>query len=360
MIASKALLTLAVLSALCTANGGLLMSSGDNNERKLGLTGLNGANLANGLRQTNGLKQANGLTHAIGFVVTNKLSLTNGMTLSNGVQSLNGLATTNGLKQSNGLAVNCHDKTYPQECTSKPDGLLSADTGLMRNEGGVMVASYLIRCALPSTSTIKVTNWDGMLVELHGEVGVAPEWEEDLCDLVCQEKVSACLLALTNDSGTHTTIEMTSSWHDMGTDHERNVCEGVFFGNLFMTPPYGVMAACADYAQTLKQASEDPDKIVANKNLLPRSCNLLNANTFVEFLTNVDHCPVKIVGSANSLSWPPANNNNICKLTDYEEGTATECFSEGPENTKWKYPITTWLNEGWITTPKRSRGLLRA
>jgi hypothetical protein len=356
MITTRALLTLAGLSALCTAHGGLLLSSGegDNNERKLGLT------TANGLITANGVTSVNGFTPAIGFVVTEKLSLTNGMTLSNGAQSLNGLATTNGLKQSDGLTVNCHNKTYPQECTSKPDGLLSANTGLMRNEAGVMVASYLIRCALPSTSTIKITNWDGMLVELHGEVGVAPEWEEDLCDLACQEKVSACLLALTNDSGTHTIIEMTSPWHSMGTNHDWNVCEGVFFGNLFMTPPYGVMAACADYAQTLKQASEDSDKIIANKNLLPRSCNLLNAHTFAEFLTNVHLCPVKLVGSANSISWPPANNGNICKLTDNEEGTATECFSdEGPENREWTYPITTWLNEGWITTPKRSRGLLR-
>jgi hypothetical protein len=275
------------------------------------------------------------------------------------LKGTNGLTTVKGLTTNNGLTVNCAGKTYPSQCTGEPDGVLSASTGLMTNEDGVDFASYLIRCALPSTSTIEIKKWDGALVALPGEVGMAPEWEEGQCDEACQEKVSACLLALTNDSGAHVTVEVTAPWHNTGTNHEWTVSEAVFYGNLFLDPPEAYMAAGSDYAQTLLQASAVPNEIIAT-NLMPRSCSAVTAMTYAEFAANQDACPITLAGSASTIGWSglPANERNRCTLTATspggQEGTATKCLSPGPNGTTWDYPITTWLSEGWDSMPSMS------
>jgi hypothetical protein len=66
--------------------------------------------------------------------------------------------------------------------------------------------------------------WNGTLIALSREVSLAPstKWQEQgQCGQACQDKVSACLLALTNDLCTHITVELTVPWHeDLVTDHE--------------------------------------------------------------------------------------------------------------------------------------------
>ena len=146
----------------------------------------------------------------------------------------------------------------------------------------------------------------------------------------------------------------------MGTDHEWTVSEAVFYGNLFLDPPEAYMAAGRDYAQALLQASAAPNEFVTTDNLMPRSCNEVTAMTFAEFAANQDNCPIMIVGSASAIDWSglTANERNMCTLTatstDGQEGTATKCSSPGPNSRTWDYPVTTWLSEGWDSTPSTS------
>jgi hypothetical protein len=289
-----------------------------------------------------------------GMTLSNELQLPNGMVLPNGLTGFDGLATVSGETKVDGLEINCQGKSYPSKCTGMPDGVLSRLTGLMSNADGVIIASYVIRCALPSSSTIQVKNWNEELVSMSGEVGVAPEWEAGSCGQECQEKVSACLLALTNNSGAHVSVEMTAPWHSMGTNHELAVSEAVFYGNLFLNPPEAYMAAGRDYAKTLHQVSNSPDKTIVTENLMPRSCSALMAMTFTEFTANQAGCPIMLTGSTSAISWSGLSESerNKCTLTAVtpgitEEGTAKECSSPGLSGKTWNYPITTWSSNDW-------------
>jgi len=98
------------------------------------------------------------------------------------------------------------------------------------------VAEYLVECALPYGSSItKIA--DGQSIELHGLLGVAPEWEDGACDEDCQQWVSACLLARTNISGSTVKIWVKGEHEAIGWQAPSNaVFEGAFYGNLFADP----------------------------------------------------------------------------------------------------------------------------
>jgi hypothetical protein len=80
-------------------------------------------------------------------------------------------------------------------------------------------------------------------VELRGALGVASSWATGECDLACQERVSACMLARVNAWGTPVALSVrTSDVVDQGqlTSYELQtytVEEGAFFGNLFAAEP---------------------------------------------------------------------------------------------------------------------------
>ncbi len=236
-----AALTLALTSSGCgTAQDGSdsefddpeIALQGDGDEKSLSVE--NGLSTFNGMSATNGLISINGLTTK------------NGLRTLNGIRTLNGLGTKNGLRTLNGYSIDCVGKTPGKTCTGEPDGLLSKTTGLMKDEKGVMVAKYAARCALRSDQRIQVKQWDNTLVTLPGEVGLAPEWlsgnttdSSGICAQDCQERVSACLLALTNASGVHVSVALTSALPQIGTatlsTHPYE--EGTYFGNVFVSPP---------------------------------------------------------------------------------------------------------------------------
>src|SRR4051812_11415056 len=93
----------------------------------------------------NGLRTINGLTTSNGLRTINGLSTKNGLRTINGLTTVNGLRTMNGLRTVNGLDVDCTSKTAGDDCTGQPDGLLSASTGMMSDDDGIMTAKYLVR-----------------------------------------------------------------------------------------------------------------------------------------------------------------------------------------------------------------------
>jgi outer membrane protein assembly factor BamB len=117
------------------------------------------------------------------------------------------------------------------------------------------VLKYIYECAMTtdqSTTLDPATplDPDAANVELHGRIGLAPEWgnEGGTCDLSCQRWVTACVLARTNAYGVPVDISMRVP--DDAPEHIKEALavtpeevqnsplrEGSFYGNMFQTTP---------------------------------------------------------------------------------------------------------------------------
>src|SRR4029079_12203872 len=153
----------------------------------------------------------------------NGLSM-NGLSM-NGV-SMNGLSMTvlsmNGLSM-NGLSMNG---------LASVDGL-SNTAGLMTTPGGRDIVKYMVRCALPTGQSLTKQDQNGVSYTFPGVIGIAPEAVNRPCDLDCQERISACMLAHVNNSGTHIAIwldgpDAAIGW---GSSPAYPYQEGAYFGN---------------------------------------------------------------------------------------------------------------------------------
>ncbi|HEY5447391.1 MAG TPA: RICIN domain-containing protein [Polyangia bacterium] len=113
-------------------------------------------------------------------------------------------------------------------------GGLSSTTGLMTTPGGRQVVQYIAKCALAEGTNLVKQDQYGASYTFPGKLGVATQWLTGMCDMDCQEKVSACLLAHVNNAGVHISIwlsgEGSLGW---GKDPNFPFEEGSFFGNLF-------------------------------------------------------------------------------------------------------------------------------
>ena len=90
-----------------------------------------------------------------------------------------------------------------------------------------MLWKYTARCALrPNQELETPPGADGKTLRFKGALGLAPEWREGKCDAACQEKVSSCLAALTNQTGDHVNVSLMSAApslvHAMGAERERS------------------------------------------------------------------------------------------------------------------------------------------
>ena len=80
-----------------------------------------------------------------------------------------------------------------------------------------------------------------MTYTFPGVIGIAPEALNGACDLDCQERISACMLAHVNNSGAHISIWLNGpdaaiGW---GSSPAYPYQEGAFFGNLIANPWQG-------------------------------------------------------------------------------------------------------------------------
>jgi hypothetical protein len=113
-----------------------------------------------------------------------------------------------------------------------PQGM-SETVGVLADPALWGTAEYLVECALPLGESITKTV-DSEVLELHGLLGLAPEWADGACDEDCQQWVSACLLARTNVSGETVTLWIQSDHAAVGYGvPEDLVHEASWFGNLF-------------------------------------------------------------------------------------------------------------------------------
>ena len=116
---------------------------------------------------------------------------------------------------------------------------LSSTGGLMTTAIGRTTVQYLVRCALAQNDSITKQDQLGNTYTFAGQLGLAPGWKTGTCDSICQQALSACLLAHVNTSGVHIPLWLVSpnpaiGW---GTDPQYPNREGTFFGNIFTPNP---------------------------------------------------------------------------------------------------------------------------
>lgn len=197
-----------------------------------------------------------------------------------------------------------------------PDG--STDRRLTPQQA--MLWKYTARCALRADQELEApVGSTGDKVKFKGLLGLAPEWREGKCDGPCQEKVSSCLAALTNQTGDHVQISMLSGDPSLATmsandnDLAYPFQEGAFFGNVFSGEAYVCRGRDADKGEQLKRFCA----------LNPALC------TGLTNFSGAGSCEQSCQMSCTTLS----DGTSRC--------AAVSC--RDPKGRLWKHPITTYL-----------------
>jgi len=180
---------------------------------------------------------------------------------------------------------------------------------------------YTARCALrPDQELETPPGADGKTLLFKGGLGLAPEWREGKCDGACQEKVSSCLAALTNQTGDHVNVSLLSAApslvHTMGAsenDLPYPFQEGAFFGNVFAGEAFVCRGRDADKGAQLKRFCT----------LTPGLCS--GIATFADAGSCSEHCQM----SCTTLS----DRSRRC--------AAVSC--RDPKGRIWTHPITAYL-----------------
>jgi len=159
----------------------------------------------------------------------------------------------------NGLADPSVSGLNPAFALSTPQGLNGSGWLDDVDKKGEEVLRYIVECALDEGDSISVskngTN-NSKNKTLHGALGLAPEWKNGPCNESCQQWVSACLLARTNESGDEVEIfvEGDHATLGFGTEPSFPMYEGTFFGNVFTDP--GSKYACRGSAEGVTAAEQ--------------------------------------------------------------------------------------------------------
>ena len=181
-----------------------------------------------------------------------------------------------------------------------------------------MMWKYVAACALRPDQMLSNPKdpGDG---PFRGRLGLAPEWLAGACDAACRQKVSACLLALTNRTGKHVQLGLLSASPRMDAtlrpsegDRSYPYQEGAFFGDVFQGPGY----AC--HGQDERKAPQVKRFCAAE----PTTCSGLF--TFTDVGRCQDACTL-----------------TCTKLSDgTERCPAAQCRAGGKT---WDFPLTTYL-----------------
>jgi hypothetical protein len=197
-----------------------------------------------------------------------------------------------------------------------PDG----PTDLRLTPQQAMLWKYTARCALRADQELEApVGSTGDKMRFKGLLGLAPEWREGKCDGTCQEKVSSCLAALTNQTGDHVQVSMLSAAPSLAgmsandNDLAYPFQEGAFFGNVFSGEAYVCRGRDAEKGEQLKRFCA----------LAPGLCSGL-AN-----FSGAGLCEQSCQMSCSRLS----DGTSRC--------AAVSC--RDPKGRLWTHPITTYL-----------------
>lgn len=194
--------------------------------------------------------------------------------------------------------------------------------GSSPDQDTAMLLKYTARCALPEGQFLE---WDGgtnsgARLRFSGSIGLAPEWRDGTCDVACQEKVSACLISLSNRTGKHVELSLLAAAASFGDrlrpgpeDRDYPHQEGAFFGNVFSGQAFACRGQAAGKALQVKRFCA----------VAPETCS--GVAEFRDAGLCEDVC-----------------EQECRRLPDGSQRcAATSC--RDPEGHVWRYPITTYL-----------------
>jgi len=219
-----------------------------------------------------------------------------------------------------------------------------ASSGETLGEVDRQILAYAYSCALPSSSSMTL-EIGGEPWEFTGQLGLAPEWETGACDVECQEWVSACLLARTNQFGLPVELSLRGNHPALQVPTEVaeafTLREGSFYGNVFTE---GADVAGQAYACAGGSGS-------AMWELTDRFCSAIG-----------DGCPIETVADCNINAFACDVDNAACSsftaCSDWDNsGLPTTCYSDYhqcgqvPTGTGYSRVITAFLR-----TPQASCG----
>jgi hypothetical protein len=253
----------------------------------------------------------------VGLIGCNESADDFSMSQSAAVESENGLSM-NGLSM-NGLSMNGLSMNGLSMNGLSMNGLsmngLSSTSGLMTTDGGREIVQYMVKCAYPAGHSLTKQDQNGNTWTFPGLIGIAPELENGTCNVDCQERVSACMLAHVNNSGAHIGIWLAGpdagiGW---GSSPAYPYQEGAFFGNLISSPWQGYFCVGKDMG-----SGEVPGRLGT-----PIATNVYTN----PYGTNV---PCK----------------NACTVTNEGYTSCTDYSPIAPNTAghKWNHVVTVWRN----------------
>jgi hypothetical protein len=184
-----------------------------------------------------------------------------------------------------------------------------------------MLLKYTARCALAEGQFLESAEANGARARrFPGSLGLAPEWRDGTCGSDCQEKVSACLVALTNRTGKHVELSLLSGSPSLGVAFRPSAAdasfphqEGAFFGNVFSGQAFTCRGRDAAKAPQVKRFCA----------VVPESCSGLAAYRDAGRCQDVCHQECRTLPDGS------------------ERCAATVC--RDPDGHVWRYPITAYL-----------------
>lgn len=183
-----------------------------------------------------------------------------------------------------------------------------------------MLLKYLARCALAEGQFLESAEPGNPPRRFPGGLGLAPEWRDGVCGAECQEKVSSCLIALTNRTGKHVQVSLLSGAPSLGAAFQPSAAdepfphqEGAFFGNLFSGEAFACRGDAAGKAPQVARFCA----------VAPETCSGLAA--YRDAGRCEDAC------------------EHICRtLPDGTERCAAAACRD-PDGRVWRHPITTYV-----------------
>jgi hypothetical protein len=219
---------------------------------------------------------------------------------------------------------------------------LSNTQGLLKSADGLETAAYLVRCALSVNQVLAVKDWAGTLRYFRGDIGMAPEWQYGSCSKDCEEKVSACMLALTNGDGLQVEIALASPAPNIGPEvsneapHETLPYRGeaAWFGNIF-APEAEAYFCIHDNSPRLRMCTN-------YSNTEARDCPYDSADQFFckPWGAARRGAPKPLTGACDSVAAPYATN----AYGETWGGAVTNCKGGGKV---WSHVITTYRLDPW-------------
>jgi hypothetical protein len=186
-----------------------------------------------------------------------------------------------------------------------------------------MLLKYTARCALGEGQFLEsAVRGPGHRLgrRFPGALGLAPEWLQGTCGPDCQEKVSACLIALTNRTGKHVALSLLSGSPALGAAFRANADdaefphqEGAFFGNVFSGQAFTCRGRDADEAPEVKRFCA----------VAPQTCGGL--------------ADYRDAGRCEDVCQEECRT-----LPDGSERCAASVCQD-PDGHLWRYPLTTYL-----------------